>query len=101
MGVAAIAVTGCFAPEPREDPGIRLTLDPVEDAVRFEVPTALLMGLPGDHVPLTLQARASTRAIAARELAAAGYCPNGFTGPEGVSFPSGDRSRAVFVVRCL
>ena len=59
------------------------------------------MGLPGEHVPGAMQARASTREIAARELATAGYCPNGFTGPEGLVFPAGDRSRAAFVVRCL
>ena len=69
--------------------------------VRFEVPTALVMGMPGEHVPNTLQARVSTREIAAHELSRAGYCPNGFTGPEELLFPRGDRSRTAFVVRCL
>ena len=70
-------------------------------AVRFEVPTALGMGLPGERVPNTLQARIATREIAAHELSQAGYCPNGFTGPEELRFPHGDRSRTAFVVRCL
>ena len=33
-------------------------------------------------MPVTLEARLSTRALASRELAARGYCPNGFLGPE-------------------
>lgn len=76
--------------------------DPAAPAVvRFDVPTASLMGLPGDKVPITLEARITTRELAARELAAAGYCPHGFVGPEGITFPGGDRSRSVFSVRCL
>ena len=70
-------------------------------SIRFDVPTALIMGMPGERVPNTLQARISTREIAARELAAAGYCPNGFIDPQGVIFPGGDRSRAAFIVRCI
>ena len=63
--------------------------------------TALVMGMPGERVPNTLQARIATREIAAHELSQAGYCPNGFTGPEELRFPHGDRSRTAFVVRCL
>jgi len=69
--------------------------------VRFDVPTSAIMGLPGDRIPVTLEARIGTREIAARELAAAGYCPNGFRGPDGVFFPNGDRSRSAFIVECV
>ena len=69
--------------------------------VRFDVPTAMLMGLPGDRVPVTLEARIATRELVARELAAVGYCPRGFVGPDAITFPGGDRSRSTFSVRCL
>jgi len=76
--------------------------DPVSPTlVRFEVPTAMVMGLPGGRVPVSLEARIATRELAARELAAAGYCPHGFLGPDEITFPHGDRSRSVFSVRCL
>lgn len=70
-------------------------------AVRFDVPTAMVMGMTGERVPVTLQARIATREIAERELAHAGYCPNGFTGPEAVFFPGGDRSHSAFIVECV
>lgn len=69
--------------------------------VRFDVPTAMVMGMTGERVPVTLQARIATREIATRELAHTGYCPNGFTGPEGVFFPDGDRSHSAFIVECV
>ncbi len=76
--------------------------DPASPTViRFDVPTALVMGLPGDRVPVTLEARLATRELVARELAAAGYCPRGFIGPDGITFPGGDRSRSLFSVRCV
>ena len=76
--------------------------DPVDPRhVRFEVPTAILLGQPGpDRVPTTFKARIATRDLAARELAARGYCPYGFSGPEGVFFAEGDRGRSAFVVHC-
>jgi hypothetical protein len=70
-------------------------------AVRFDVPTAMLMDLPGGRVPVTLEARIATRAIASRELAQRGLCPRGFTGPDGIAFPDGDRGRSVFYVECV
>ena len=104
--LAALAMAACVAHPSQPDPAfaeIIVTPDRGKNptSVRFDVPTALVMGMPGEHVPNTLQARLTTREIAARELAAAGYCPNGFTGPEGLSFPGGDRSRASFIVRCV
>jgi hypothetical protein len=91
------------APTARSAQGVRIVPDdPVSPTVvRFDVPTALIMGLPGDRVPITLEARIATRELAARELAAAGYCPRGFVGPEAITFPPGDRSRSAFSVRCL
>jgi hypothetical protein len=103
--VMLVLLTACAAsrPTPHEWREIRLTPDdPAKPrAVRFDVPTALLMGLPGDHLPLTLEARVNTRGLAARELATAGYCPNGFNGPEAIFFPGGDRSRSAFIVHCV
>jgi len=69
-------------------------------SVRFEVPTSMLMGLPGQYrLPVTGQARLATRAIAGQELAARGWCALGFDGPAGIHF-SADRSRASFTVHC-
>jgi len=102
VGCGAL-LAGCVASgmQPRDDVRV-VPDDPVRPTVvRFEVPTALLMGLPGDRVPASLEARISTRELAARELAAAGYCPRGFLGPDEITFPGGDRSRSVFSVRCL
>jgi hypothetical protein len=102
----AIAAAACAAlPPQHDDAHAAITLTPDRPdyprSVRFDVPTALIMGIPGERIPTTLQARISTRELAAHELASAGYCPNGFTGPEGVFFPGGDRSRAAFIVRCV
>jgi hypothetical protein len=105
-GVACALVAACSGTQQGPDP-VYAHVAVIPDravspaSVRFEVPTALVMSLPGGHVPNTLEARLSTRAIAERELAAAGYCPKGFTGPDGVFFPGGDRSRTAFVVRCF
>ena len=105
-GSVGIALAACSTQQSRLDPAwseIAVVPDRTGDprTVLIEVPTGWVMGFPGDRVPLTLQARASTREIAARELAAAGYCPRGFTGPDELSFPGGDRSRTAFLVRCL
>jgi hypothetical protein len=100
--VAACAA-GCASPQPLGDtPEVRMFPDDPANpkVVRFEAPSALVIGLPGDRVPATLEARIGSRDIAARMLAAHGYCPNGFTGPEGIHFPDRDRARAVFEVRC-
>lgn len=102
----AAAVLAACSSVPRTEPqidAVRLTPDNPDNprVVRFDVPTAMVMGMPGERMPVTLQARISTRDIAARELAAAGYCPNGFHGPEGVFFPGGDRSHSAFVVECV
>jgi hypothetical protein len=103
--LATCLVAACAAPRVATTPRGEVTLTPDDPdnprIVRFDVPTAMIMGLPGDRMPVTLEARLSTREIATRELAAAGYCPNGFTGPEGVSFPGGDRGRSAFVVECV
>lgn len=99
LGACSLAET---VPDARRD-AVRLTPDDpaAPRSVRFEVPTALLLDLPGaSRVPITLQARIATRELAAQELAAAGYCRDGFTGPERIFF-SDDRSRSAFVVRCL
>lgn len=102
----AVVMAGCsVAPVTPEALRSEVRVTPDNPAnprsVRFDVPSALLFGMPGDRAPVTLQARISTRGLAARELAAAGYCPQGFTGPDGVFFPGGDRSRSAFVVDCV
>jgi hypothetical protein len=97
-------LAGCAGgPALRSPDGVRIFPDdPVSPGVvRFDVPTALLMGLPGDRVPVTLEARVTTRELVARELARSGYCPRGFVGPDGITFPGGDRARSTFSVRCL
>lgn len=105
MLIAAILTGACAPlPEARHDSGeqVRVAADePVNPRrVRFDVPTAMLMGIPGQYeLPMTGQARIATQAIASEALAARGYCPHGFTGPEGIRF-SEDRSRGVFVVSC-
>lgn len=107
VGIALLA-TACSS-VPRQDPqvaqidAVHLTPDNVDNPreVRFDVPTSMVMGMTGERVPVTLQARISTREIAARELSNAGYCPNGFTGPDGVFFPNGDRSHSAFIVSCI
>ena len=107
--VAATLIGACGtvskAPERIAALAAEVTLTPNDPdnptEVRFDVPTSAIMGLPGDRVPITLEARIGTREIAARELAAAGYCPNGFRGPDGVFFPNGDRSRSAFIVECV
>jgi hypothetical protein len=98
-------LAGCASPERlnEDTSAIRLVPDdPVNPTrVQFEVPTAVLLGQPGpDRVPVTLKARIATRELAAHELAAHDYCPRGFTGPDGIHFPEGDRGRSAFVVRC-
>ena len=105
--VAAIAIAaGCATPDAATEAArseIRMVPDDAVNprVVRFEVPTALLLGSPGPHhAPVTLEARIMTREIAARALAAHDYCPYGFTGPEGVFFAEGDRGRSAFVVHC-
>ncbi len=107
VGIAAAAwvLAACAASSgPADRPqGVVVTPDtaPHPRVVRFDVPTAMLVGLPGDRLPVTLEARMSTRSLAARELALRGYCPNGFLGPEGIHFPDGDRGHSRFTVVCL
>ena len=102
---AALVLGACAAPsDPGDRPqGVVVTPDASSHprVVRFDVPTAMLIGLPGDRMPVTLEARLSTRALAARELAMRGYCPNGFLGPEGITFPGGDRGHSIFTVVCV
>jgi hypothetical protein len=105
--VMALSIAaGCATPDAGPElarSGIRMVPDdPVTPrVVRFEVPTAMILGMPGpDRAPVTLKARINTRELAARELAAHDYCPYGFTGPEGVFFAEGDRGRSAFVVHC-
>jgi hypothetical protein len=101
---AALGLAACASQVPAESrPEVTVVPDdPARPrAVRFEVPTALLMGLPGQYdPPLTAQARIASRAIARRELAVRGLCAQGFTGPQGLHF-TGDRSRATFTVSCV
>jgi hypothetical protein len=95
-GCASAGDAGSSAPDVRITPD-----DPVNPKhVRFDVPAAYVLGLPGDRVPITLQARLATREIAAARLSVLGYCPHGFSGPDTVFAPDGDRSRSVFVVDC-
>ncbi len=103
LGAALLAACSSVPRAERQIDAVRLTPDNPDNprVVRFDVPTAMVMGMTGERVPVTLQARISTREIAAREFAAAGYCPNGFTGPEGVFFPDGDRSHSAFIVECV
>lgn len=105
--LAALAlVAGCVSTDPVAEAArseIRVVPDDAANPrhVRFEVPTALLLGQPGpDRIPSTLKARIATRDLAARELAAHAYCPYGFSGPEGIYFAEGDRGRSAFVVHC-
>lgn len=106
LGALALAAALAACATVEEDAGRdRIVLTPDDAAhprvVRFEVPSVLLFGIAGgDGPPVTLRARVAAREIAAQELAHAGYCPRGFSGPEGIHFPGGDRSRSVFVVRC-
>src|SRR5688500_2274821 len=103
---ALLLAVGCASTDAAtgaERTDIRVTPDhPVNPThVRFEVPTALLLGQPGpDRIPSTLKARIVSRELAARELAAHDYCPHGFRGPEGIFFAEGDRGRSAFVVHC-
>jgi len=87
----------------RSDPDVRITPDDPANPkhVRFDVPAVYVLGFPGDPFPVTLQARIATREIAAAHLSMLGYCPKGFSGPEGVFAPDGDRSRSAFVVDCI
>ncbi len=107
LAALAVLVAACAsAPQPRvAQRAAEVTLTPDDPdnprEVRFDVPTAAIMGLPGGRIPVTLEARIGTREIAARELAVAGYCPNGFRGPDGVFFPNGDRSQSAFIVECI
>lgn len=100
LWLGACATTRDYSDRPQ---GVVVTPDtPAQPrVVRFDVPTAMLVGLPGDRMPVTLEARLSTRALASRELAARGYCPNGFLGPEAITFPGGDRGHSVFTVVCV
>ena len=101
-----LSATGCVSHttvQRLDDVAINLTLDdPVNPSrVRFDVPTAALLGNPGDdRIPGTLRARIATRQLAARELATRGFCPHGFSGPDGIQFPEGNRAHSTFVVRC-
>ena len=99
----AWATVGCATQAPAPEVQ-RVVVEPDDvrspRSVRFEVPTSMLMGLPGQYrLPVTGQARLATRAVAADELAARGWCVLGFDGPAGIHF-SADRTRAVFVVHC-
>ncbi len=104
VGIALLATACSSVPQQvAQIEAVHLTPDNADNPreVRFDVPTSMVMGMPGERVPVTLQARISTRDIASRELAAAGYCPNGFSGPDGVFFPNGDRSHSAFIVSCI
>jgi hypothetical protein len=99
--------SGCATQPPAldvRDEAIALTVDNPANPrhVRFDVPTALILGNAGDdRLPVTLRARVATRDLAARELASRGYCPLGFEGPEGIHFPDGNRAHSAFTVRCI
>ena len=101
----ALLAGGCAAGIDADvsSPELRITPDDPSNPgiVRFDVPTAWLLGHPGDDFPVTLRARIASRDLAARELDAVGYCPQGFTGPDAILFPDGDRSRSAFLVRCV
>jgi hypothetical protein len=104
--VVATCVLGACAASPdlgHRPQGVVVTPDAAAHprVVRFDVPTAMLIGLPGDRMPVTLEARLSSRALASREIALRGYCPNGFVGPEGITFPGGDRGHSMFTVVCV
>lgn len=68
----AIAAAACAALPPQPDE-VTLTPDRPDSprSVRFDVPTALIMGISGERIPITAQARISTRHLAAHELASA------------------------------
>lgn len=104
LAAMALALGACSTPRDLSGrpEGVIVTPDAPSHprVIRFDVPTAMLIGLPGDPVPVTLEARLSTRQLAARELAARGYCPNGFLGPEKIVFPGGDRGHSAFTVVC-
>ena len=104
LAAASVLCACANAPDPRGRPaGVVVTPDTPDHprVVRFDVPTAMLVGLPGDRLPVTLEARLSSRALATRELAERGYCPNGFAGPERIDFPGGERGHSVFTVVCV
>jgi hypothetical protein len=105
FALAALAIASGCVTGAHDEAGPQVRVTPDDPAapreVRFDVPTVMLLGHPGDdRIPATLKARMATRALAARELAARGYCPDGFAGPAGIRFAEGDRRLSRFVVRC-